>query len=227
VSAADVSSFRRGLASKKLNGTLPPELGSLTRLTSLDLNSNNISGTVPPAYGSLRELTSLCVSQRCLRSRMQCVCVCVCVCVLPDAAHVGCAPRAQHHVRQQAHGHSAGSVDTSHEAVHAVRDTRTRRHAHCCTRCRACCVLRDVQARLCCTAQGVHGRASADARAVPLFAPVWGAATRAVRCSWLSANRLSGSIHPHIGKATGMRQLCVTRRRCSHATPTQNCIHMA
>ncbi len=40
-------------------GTLPPELGNLSSLTSLDLGDNNFSGTIPPELGNLSTLTYL------------------------------------------------------------------------------------------------------------------------------------------------------------------------
>ena len=47
------------IASAKLTGTLPPTLGSLRHLTSLDLHYNYISGTIPTTFGLLTQLASL------------------------------------------------------------------------------------------------------------------------------------------------------------------------
>ena len=40
-------------------GEIPAELGSLSNLTSLDLNGNALSGEIPPELGDLDNLTSL------------------------------------------------------------------------------------------------------------------------------------------------------------------------
>ena len=42
-----------------LSGTIPPELGNLTALTSLSLSSNDLSGTIPSELGKLTALTNL------------------------------------------------------------------------------------------------------------------------------------------------------------------------
>ena len=47
------------LGSNNLTGTIPPELGNLTKLAFLWLDSNNLTGTVPAALGNLTELTGL------------------------------------------------------------------------------------------------------------------------------------------------------------------------
>ena len=43
----------------QLTGEIPPELGQLTQLTSLGLNSNQLTGAIPPELGQLAQLTSL------------------------------------------------------------------------------------------------------------------------------------------------------------------------
>ena len=43
----------------KLTGTIPPELGNLSNLTSLQLNDNQLTGTIPPGLGNLSNLTIL------------------------------------------------------------------------------------------------------------------------------------------------------------------------
>ncbi len=47
------------LNNNNLSGSIPSELGSLSKLTSLYLNSNNLSGSVPSELGNLSELTNL------------------------------------------------------------------------------------------------------------------------------------------------------------------------
>ena len=51
--------IRLDLRSNGLNGSLPPELGSLSHLSILDLHSNDLSGAVPPELGNLSELNYL------------------------------------------------------------------------------------------------------------------------------------------------------------------------
>ena len=47
------------LDDNRLRGGLPPELGNLTALTELLLNDNSFSGSIPPELGSLTALTDL------------------------------------------------------------------------------------------------------------------------------------------------------------------------
>ena len=47
------------LADNQLNGTIPPEIGNLTSLTSLEFNKNNLSGNIPSEIGNLSSLTWL------------------------------------------------------------------------------------------------------------------------------------------------------------------------
>ena len=47
------------LANNQLSGELPPELGSLSNLTSLYLSDNQLTGAIPPELGNLSNLTSL------------------------------------------------------------------------------------------------------------------------------------------------------------------------
>ena len=42
-----------------MSGNIPPELGSLTPLETLDLSSNELSGPVPPELGNLKGLKLL------------------------------------------------------------------------------------------------------------------------------------------------------------------------
>ena len=42
-----------------LSGVIPPELGALTRLVTLDLDANDLSGAIPPELGELANLTTL------------------------------------------------------------------------------------------------------------------------------------------------------------------------
>jgi Leucine-rich repeat (LRR) protein len=41
---------------QKLNGTIPPSLGNLVKLSELDLSSNQLSGTVPSTIANLTQL---------------------------------------------------------------------------------------------------------------------------------------------------------------------------
>ena len=50
------------LGGNQLSGTIPPELGDLTALASLDLEGNQLSGTIPTELGNLTALTSLSLS---------------------------------------------------------------------------------------------------------------------------------------------------------------------
>ena len=43
----------------KLVGTIPSSIGSLSRLTSLDLHSNSITGTLPSTLGQLSKIVSI------------------------------------------------------------------------------------------------------------------------------------------------------------------------
>jgi hypothetical protein len=43
----------------QLSGTIPPELGNLASLTSLNLQNNQLSGAIPPQLGNLASLTSM------------------------------------------------------------------------------------------------------------------------------------------------------------------------
>ena len=45
-----------------MSGDIPPELGSLTNLTRLDLSVNQLSGEIPPELGNLTNLTELFLS---------------------------------------------------------------------------------------------------------------------------------------------------------------------
>ncbi|PXY41171.1 hypothetical protein DMB65_09460 [Flavobacterium cheongpyeongense] len=47
------------LSNNKLSGTIPAEIGLLTKLTSLQLHTNQLSGTIPAEIGLLTKLTSL------------------------------------------------------------------------------------------------------------------------------------------------------------------------
>jgi Leucine-rich repeat (LRR) protein len=49
------------LNDNQLSGTLPPELGLLTRLELIYLDNNQFSGALPAEFGRLTGLHSLCV----------------------------------------------------------------------------------------------------------------------------------------------------------------------
>ncbi len=49
-------------ASNGLAGSIPPELGNLTKLTQLDLRRNRLSGSIPPELGNLTKLKTLSLS---------------------------------------------------------------------------------------------------------------------------------------------------------------------
>lgn len=53
--------FQVSLYNKNLTGTIPPELGDLTKLHSLDISSNNLSGSIPDELGNMLEMQSLSV----------------------------------------------------------------------------------------------------------------------------------------------------------------------
>ena len=56
--------FRRiKLPDNNLVGTLPPELGDLDRLVSLDLSGNHLTGEIPSVLGDLRTLAALDLSK--------------------------------------------------------------------------------------------------------------------------------------------------------------------
>ena len=47
------------LGRNQLSGTIPAELGNLTRLISLGLENNQLSGTIPAEIGNLTSLFAL------------------------------------------------------------------------------------------------------------------------------------------------------------------------
>ena len=50
---------RLAIRESELNGTIPPELGLLSKLTRLDLHGNRLKGTIPPELGQLSSLEVL------------------------------------------------------------------------------------------------------------------------------------------------------------------------
>ncbi len=59
ISGAPPRVTRIWLWSSSLSGRVPPGLGKLTALTSLDLHDNELSGAIPPELGSLTQLQTL------------------------------------------------------------------------------------------------------------------------------------------------------------------------
>ena len=53
-----------------LTGSIPPELGSLTHLTSLRIQDNELTGPIPPELGALVNLTNLELSRNALTGRI-------------------------------------------------------------------------------------------------------------------------------------------------------------
>ena len=51
--------YCRELYKNEITGTIPPELGKLKNLISLDLYNNNITGAIPESLGNLKSLIFL------------------------------------------------------------------------------------------------------------------------------------------------------------------------
>ena len=49
-------------------GEIPPEIGNLTNLTTLNLENNQLTGEIPPEIGNLTNLTTLNLTENQLRS---------------------------------------------------------------------------------------------------------------------------------------------------------------
>ena len=54
------------LPANDLTGHLPPELGDLTELLTLDLSGNHLTGSIPAEYGKLTNLVTLCLNDNLL-----------------------------------------------------------------------------------------------------------------------------------------------------------------
>jgi len=63
----------RELYKNNIQGIIPPELGNLKSLVSLDLYNNNISGTIPPSLGKLNSLVFLWVQEALLWCMIKCL----------------------------------------------------------------------------------------------------------------------------------------------------------
>lgn len=61
---------RLSLRQNGLCGTIPPELGELTELASLDLNGNRLTGEIPATLGRLSELAALHLHENRLEGRI-------------------------------------------------------------------------------------------------------------------------------------------------------------
>eukprot|EP00978_Attheya_sp_CCMP212_P017901 scaffold48264_cov49-Attheya_sp.AAC.2 len=58
------------LSKKRLQGTLPTEIGLLQDLVSLDLSKNNLSGSIPGIIGSIEGLKEITLSHNRLTGRV-------------------------------------------------------------------------------------------------------------------------------------------------------------
>ncbi len=56
-------SLSRALSGSSLGGSIPPELGKLSKLTGLSLEYNELTGEIPPELGQLAELTTLALNR--------------------------------------------------------------------------------------------------------------------------------------------------------------------
>ncbi|KAL2330059.1 hypothetical protein Fmac_017640 [Flemingia macrophylla] len=59
---------RLAVANCRLEGTIPPEIGNLPKLTHLDLSNNYLSGEIPPSLGNLSLLERLIISNTNIQS---------------------------------------------------------------------------------------------------------------------------------------------------------------
>ena len=62
ITCSDGHVERLALVANALTGTVPPELGNLTKLTNLSFHVNQLEGTIPPELGNLSNLTTLWLS---------------------------------------------------------------------------------------------------------------------------------------------------------------------
>jgi hypothetical protein len=63
ISCANGHIISISLSKNQLNGTIPPELGNLSKLQYLGLSKNQLSGTIPPELGNLSQLQYLWLSE--------------------------------------------------------------------------------------------------------------------------------------------------------------------
>jgi Leucine-rich repeat (LRR) protein len=59
VTCSSGSVSRIGLYRNSLSGSIPAELGNLTKLTNISLDRNTLSGSIPTQLGNLTNLTTL------------------------------------------------------------------------------------------------------------------------------------------------------------------------
>jgi hypothetical protein len=59
VTCADGDITEMNFARNTLTGTIPSSLGSLTKLSSMDLHLNNLEGTIPSSLASMTKLTQI------------------------------------------------------------------------------------------------------------------------------------------------------------------------
>jgi hypothetical protein len=62
----------RDMFSNRLQGTIPNNIGNLSKLWYIDLGKNDLNGTIPNSFGSMTDLTFLYVCLTLYRSALRC-----------------------------------------------------------------------------------------------------------------------------------------------------------